>query len=245
MVDMKACVREYYDRFAQVYDVKHGVSGAGQAYNFQAYYEPFLAKHVPSGARVLELGCGTGFYTRWLVDRGCTVTAMDISPAMIEEARKRSPQATFVAGDCENPAPHLPDHLRSEAFDIILGINTFSYYPNKESALKGYAPLLKHGGRVIFIDMNGDCPLYLIMKWTGKNEMGQWYPHIRQSNSRRLRELASAAGLHINGLTHFAFIPNALGSAAVLLLRPIDALLSRLPIVRNWSMRVALLAERI
>ncbi|MCO6437096.1 MAG: methyltransferase domain-containing protein [Phycisphaerae bacterium] len=244
MADLKDCVRAYYDEFAGVYDTKHGVSGAGQAYNFRTYYEPFLTRHVPAGSRVLELGCGTGVYTRWLTDRGCTVTAMDISPAMIEQARKRSPDATYVVGDCERPLEHLPEEDRRDAFDIILGINTFSYYPNKESALKGYYNLLKPGGRIVFIDMNGTCPLYRIMKWTGKNEMPQWYPHIRQSNDRRLRELAGAAGLRIAGLTHFVFIPNALGSLAVTLLRPIDALLSRLPLIRNWSMRVALLAER-
>ena len=240
----KERVKAYYDRCAEVYDVKHGVTGAGQAYNFQRYYEPFLSETIPPGSRVLELGCGTGVYTRWLCDHRCRVVAMDISSNIIEQARHRCPQATFIQGDCESPANYLPEELTSEAFDVILGVNTFSYYPNKGLALAGLKELLKPGGKIVLLDMNGRCPLYRLMTWTGKNEMPEWYGQIRQSNSAALTQIAQQAGLRIRKMTHFAFIPNAVGPTALDLLRPIDAVLGRLPFVRKLAMRVGLVAER-
>jgi len=46
-----------------------------------------VAGAVPPGARILELGCGTGRMTHPLVERGFTVTAVDESPEMLERVR--------------------------------------------------------------------------------------------------------------------------------------------------------------
>src|SRR2546428_10575742 len=46
-----------------------------------------LTNHVGSGANILELGCGTGYFTKELVRTGANVTAIDISPELLEEAR--------------------------------------------------------------------------------------------------------------------------------------------------------------
>ncbi|MFA5884036.1 MAG: class I SAM-dependent methyltransferase [Acidimicrobiia bacterium] len=42
-----------------------------------------------AGCRVLEIGCGAGPLTAWLVDHGATVTAMDVSPEMLRLAQQR------------------------------------------------------------------------------------------------------------------------------------------------------------
>lgn len=243
MADSTQLIRGYYDRYAAVYDVKHGVALAGQRYNFARYYEPFLRDTVPPGSRVLELGCGTGFYTRWLLDRGCQVVGMDISTKIMALARQRCPEATFHHGDCEDPAAALPADVKLRPFDVILGVNTFSYYPHKAAAFQRYESLLAPGGRIVFIDMNGRCPFYRIMKWMHTNEMNEWYGQVRQSQRRTFRRMVHATRLRLSRLTHFAFIPNGVGPIAVRWLRPFDALLNRLPLVRDLAMRVALVAE--
>ena len=57
------------------------------------------ALDVRRGARVLELGCGTGAMTARLVARGAAVTAIDLSEPMLARARRRAPSAELALGD--------------------------------------------------------------------------------------------------------------------------------------------------
>lgn len=239
----KVKVRDYFDQNAGVYDVKHGVSLPGQRHNFARYYEPFLRQAIVPGARVLELGCGTGIYSRWLLDQGCTVVGMDIAGKILEKARRRCPEATFVVGDCETPAAYLPEELAADGFDAILGVNTFCYYPNKVEALSRYKELLRPKGKIVLIEVNGRCPYWRMMTWVNKNEIRAWCGEFHRLNMDTMQSMLEVAGLKPRTMTHFAFIPNGVGRAIVGMLRPVDALLHRLPLLRGLAMRVAVVAE--
>jgi SAM-dependent methyltransferase len=54
---------------------------------------------VSPGSRVLDVGCGVGRWSRLLAARGALVTGIDLSPTMIEEARRRT-HARALAGRC-------------------------------------------------------------------------------------------------------------------------------------------------
>ena len=66
-----------------------------------------LLSRVPadlSGARILDAGCGTGMLSQIAAERGAEVVAIDISPSLIEIARRRTPadlqsQITYSSGD--------------------------------------------------------------------------------------------------------------------------------------------------
>jgi len=74
-------------RYDEVFPHKDGQVRAGE----------LLLDRLPAGARVLDVGCGTGLPTgRQLVAGGCEVTGIDISPVMLDLARRNVPQATFV-----------------------------------------------------------------------------------------------------------------------------------------------------
>jgi SAM-dependent methyltransferase len=63
---------------------------------FSGMFDRFC-RMLPSTAAVLDLGCGPGSPpTRELVGRGFRVTGIDISETMIEKARQRVPEATFI-----------------------------------------------------------------------------------------------------------------------------------------------------
>ena len=79
-----------------------------------------LLEHLPSGARVLDVGSGTGLPTaRQLVDAGCRVTCLDIAPRMLEIARRNVPEAEFVLGDVVDLQPE-PRYEAVTAFFALL-----------------------------------------------------------------------------------------------------------------------------
>lgn len=240
----KGQITVYYDSHAAVYETKHGLNAAGQSYNFKHYYEPFLNQVLPPHGTVLELGCGTGFYTQWLLQRRLTVIGMDISTEMLALARERCPRTLFFEGDCEDPAAYLGGLVVGNGFEAIMGVNVFGYLPNKETAILNYRKLLARNGRLILLDMNGFCPYYQWMAWLNKNEMRQWLKQIKESRKSYLVSLFQRAGFQVDRLEHFAFIPNGVNSAVVNLMRPIDYLLQTIPFARPFAMRIALAATK-
>ena len=84
-----------------------------------------------TGARVLDAGCGAGQMTAELAARGAHVTAVDISPALVEIARRRLPRAqerqvTFAAGDMLDPV-HGPH-------DYVVAMDSLIYYEARDIA---------------------------------------------------------------------------------------------------------------
>lgn len=78
-----------------------------------------------SGRRVLDAGCGTGAMTEILAARGADVVAIDISPALVDIAARRLPEAltprvTFTAGDM------LSADLGT--FDHVMAMDSLIYY---------------------------------------------------------------------------------------------------------------------
>lgn len=68
------------------------------------------------GARILDAGCGAGPMSVALAERGATVVGVDISPALLDVARRRTPeslagQITYTAGDMLDPAHGSFDHV--------------------------------------------------------------------------------------------------------------------------------------
>ncbi|NUB43589.1 magnesium protoporphyrin IX methyltransferase [Fertoebacter nigrum] len=77
------------------------------------------------GCRVLDAGCGAGQMTAELAARGADVLAVDISPALVEIAARRLPEAdrarvTFASGDMLSAA--------HGGFDFVLAMDSLIYY---------------------------------------------------------------------------------------------------------------------
>jgi trans-aconitate methyltransferase len=64
-----------------------------------------LLERLPSGADLLDLGCGAGLPTTARLAQRFTVTGVDISPRQIERARINVPDATFINADSSPSTP--------------------------------------------------------------------------------------------------------------------------------------------
>lgn len=138
-VSRKRAVRDAFDRLAAQRD--HWIERNRAFHEDEQSYMRFL---VPEGARVLELGCGTGHLLAAL--KPSYGVGIDISPAMIEEARRHHENLTFIVGDIEDP-----EVIRSLAgpFDAIILPDTIGLLDDCQSLLGRLQALCTRDTRII------------------------------------------------------------------------------------------------
>lgn len=133
-------IEPYYRAdLALVHHLGFGFHADACAPGILALLEPLLARR----GLVVELGCGSGLLTRYLVEAGHNVVATDASPAMLNLARGYAP------GTAEFRALVLPDDPIPEADAIVSIGHVLSYLPDREAikrALVAAARALKPGG---------------------------------------------------------------------------------------------------
>lgn len=86
-----------------------------------------LMYELPSNPSVLDLGCGCGLpAARWLSNNGCRVTGIDISPVMIDRAKKLVPRAIFHC--CDMMTMGYP----ANCFDAVISYYAVIHLPLAE-----------------------------------------------------------------------------------------------------------------
>lgn len=109
--------------------------------------EVWLMHHGWRNLRILEVGCGTGWMCERLTQFG-TVTGCDLSDEVLQRARAKYPQVTFLAGDFFS----LP--LPEATFDLIVTLDTLSHVADQRFFFKRLAQLLKRNGRLALATQN-------------------------------------------------------------------------------------------
>jgi len=89
-------VRSSYDAVATGYADHLADELLGQP--FERWLLDRIAAHADGGA-VVEVGCGPGHVTAYLADAGADAFGIDLSPGMVEEARRRFPDGDYQVGD--------------------------------------------------------------------------------------------------------------------------------------------------
>jgi ubiquinone/menaquinone biosynthesis C-methylase UbiE len=135
---------EEYDAMAEAY-AKDNAEGS-----YNAYYERPATIDLlgdVSGKRVLEVGCGAGPLTLWLVEHGAVVTALDVSPEMANLARNVvGGTATVLVSDLGAPLSFAQD----ASFDLIVGSLVLHYLRDWPAVLREFNRVLADGGAVVF-----------------------------------------------------------------------------------------------
>lgn len=140
-----ALVQQAYDRLARVYDVFFG-----------AILQPGRVRAVRSivsrpGLRVLELGIGTGL-TAPLYSRDWSVTGVDLSPGMLQQARKRIAElglehcVRLVLAD----GARLP--FDDESFDVVLVPYVMSVVPDPIGVGVELRRVCRQSGQIILLN---------------------------------------------------------------------------------------------
>jgi SAM-dependent methyltransferase len=131
-------------------------------WHHNAYYHRLLLRQLPQRCqRVLDVGCGAGLFAARLAQRSKQVDAVDRCAAMIEEAKRRTPDnVNCVLADV------LVDALPSKDYDAILSITALHHMPLQD-ALPVLADALRPGGVLAAValprpDLRRELPIEIV-----------------------------------------------------------------------------------
>jgi SAM-dependent methyltransferase len=195
-------------------EIQHGrflaKYGAGEIWNWEspagklrwARRVKMLSKHLRAGMRVLELGCGTGYFTRELARSRADIVAIDVSPELLEIARANCPERT-VRYEIQNAsALSYPDAV----FDSVVGSSVL-HHLEIEEALREIHRVLKAGGTIYFTEPNMLNPQIAVQKnvpWV-KRKLGD-SPDETAFFRWPLRRLLEQTGYHDVRIDPFDFL---------------------------------------
>lgn len=129
-----------------------------------AGYEHALSfLRLKSSDKILDIGCGSGFFANLARETGADVTGFDATEQLIEEAKLRNPSIKFLTGEMEE----LP--FADKAFDVVTGFNSFQYAANVKNALTEAKRVLKSKGilAVMIWGNKEDCEAATYLKAVG------------------------------------------------------------------------------
>lgn len=156
-MDKTKAVIQLFDHFAETYQEKYG-----DQTSYAVTFDRFCAALPTDAATVLELGCGPGNVTQYLLDRQPTlkITALDLAPEMLRLARQKLPQVDFREMDARDIGS------LSTSFDGILAGFCLPYLsrPEAEQLIHDAKTLLRPGGILYLSTMEG---AYSASGWKG------------------------------------------------------------------------------
>ena len=113
-----------------------------------------IKKQLPQdkNLRILDVGCGAGFFSVLLAKEGYQVTGVDLTPDMVENARtlaeEEKTDCEFFVMDAENL------RFADESFDVVISRNLTWTLPDVKSAYREWVRVLKKGGILLNFDAN-------------------------------------------------------------------------------------------
>jgi ubiquinone/menaquinone biosynthesis C-methylase UbiE/uncharacterized membrane protein YbhN (UPF0104 family) len=221
--------RAHFEELSSVYDAQIPPHMAERLLGRKVdLIERALRRAGREGAHGLDLGCGTGWYSRDLERRGFRITSLDRSEGQAGRARERRDARGAVAvGD----AVRLP--FRDGVFDFAYAINVIHHLPDRRAQTVALAELrrvLRPGGSFFVHEINVVNPVFRLY-------MVYVFPVIRdidQGNELWLGPRDRFEGFQGGDAVFFTFLPDFLPAGLVRLLAPLERALERSRL-RSWS----------
>ena len=192
------------------------------------------------GARALEIGCGTGLFTEMFAATGATIVAVDISGALLDQARRRdlpAERVSFLEMPFEDCDVHGP-------FDCVIGSSVL-HHLEVEASLRKIFALLRPGGVMSFAEPNMLNPQIMVQKnvpWI-KDRLGD-SPDETAFVRWSLRRLMSRCGYDDIAITPFDWLHPQTPRPLIPFVRKGGRLLETLPIVREFAGSLYIRARR-
>lgn len=141
----EADVRDFWDDVAKDWRIQVGREGdVNRRFNSDPVLWALLGN--VQGKQVLDAGCGTGYLTRQLHDRGAHVTGVDLSAEMIAIARADHPDLQFRTGSVARL-----ESFEDASQDAVVANYVLMDVPDLEGAIEAFHRVLRPGGIAVLI----------------------------------------------------------------------------------------------
>jgi 2-polyprenyl-3-methyl-5-hydroxy-6-metoxy-1,4-benzoquinol methylase len=150
----------FYESFADEFDSKMNMYDTNK--RLQVFYSELLTEDI-SGKKLLDAGCGTGWFSKIAVDRGAHVTSMDLGENLLTQVKMKCNSIRVIGSILEMP-------FEDDSFDLVVSSEVIEHTPEPFKALEELHRVLKPGGVLVISTPNK-----------------LWYPAVAFANLFRLR----------------------------------------------------------
>jgi ubiquinone/menaquinone biosynthesis C-methylase UbiE len=196
------------------------------------------------GARVVDLGCGSGVFSDLLQHAGFSCVGLDISPRLIAIGRRKYPNVEFVEGDVE----HLP--FPNASFDAVLLSGLVHHLPDPSRCAAEVYRVLRPGGRFVAFDPNRMNPFM----WLYRDRASPFYSSVGVTENERpvlareraevFRQAGFAVGTEYLSNLRYRYVASVKVRWLLPIYNAIDGVLSGLPFAKRFRSFVLTFGEK-
>jgi 2-polyprenyl-3-methyl-5-hydroxy-6-metoxy-1,4-benzoquinol methylase len=193
-----------------------------------------IAEFVPQG-RILEVGCGYGYFLKCALDAGYDAYGIDLSPAAVERAAQLYPGRVFQGLLEEAP------EIEGQTFDVIFASHLIEHITDPAAFLRTAARFLRPGGLVVMVTPNIKS---LLARVSGPRWVSFKIPeHVSYYDPQTITDLLSRTGFTVSAIDpayQYYAVP-FVTSRVRELLHPVSRLIppvERLSLLRERRIRV-------
>lgn len=238
-----------HKKLAKGYESKREKNKLSSYYN-KVWLKTMLDVIDRKPKNILDYGCGTCLFYQGIKKRfnNSDYTGVDISQDMLNIAKKRYGKIRLICGDCEN----LP--IKKESFDFVIGRGILHHLPNPKKGVSEIQRVLKKDGYAVICDTTKN-PIFAILRNISK-KTGHFSKTHKSFKKTELHNLFKANNLKIvkripwgflaypfafPDIIEFKFMPYIIFKMLV----KIDLILSKIPIINNFSWQEIILAKKV
>ncbi len=153
-MDDKQKSRAYFNRHSSTIINRNGY----WSYDYKITSKILMRRGVKN---LIDIGCGNGAFLAMFheADPAAALSGLDLSHEMVEQSRRRLPQADIVEGDAEN----MP--FADGIFDAVSCHMSIHHHPHPERSLAEMNRILRKNGTVLINELTGPAWLRKFMNW--------------------------------------------------------------------------------
>jgi ubiquinone/menaquinone biosynthesis C-methylase UbiE len=181
--------KRHFDRWAAIYSRSHLLA--------ELQRKALVELDASESDRLLDVGCGAGQLVHTAARTVVRAVGVDLSPQMIERARRRVPNAGASSERVEFVVASSGDlPFRDGEFTAVITTTTLHHFPDPAVAVREMVRILAPGGRIVIADLTRDMPLTLMFDAVLRLfEAG----HVGMQTRNGIERLLRDAGARVRG----------------------------------------------